>query len=150
MKIRNGFVSNSSSSSFIIDQVYNYDGTEDIVECFNGPGNWEPLTTEDILDWLKQAIITYYKNQLKTAKRRITKDRWIKPGDTQKYIQKEKEWIKARLEYAQKHLDEELWLEPTLECTQCDIDYWYPGYVKDAYSRIIGDTSDNFYTRGSC
>lgn len=53
MKIRNGFVSNSSSSSFLIYGVYNPDIPEDLLELVNK-------------DFIKEAWSVWYQEVLKT------------------------------------------------------------------------------------
>lgn len=52
MKIRNGFVSNSSSSSFIIKNVNN----EEVAVYNKRTKEWECWTAHDILEWVKSMM----------------------------------------------------------------------------------------------
>lgn len=66
MKIRTGFVSNSSSSSFIIDR-----GCEDAIPIYNkNQGYFEEWTSTDIINWVKSIV----KRESKRNNRGMTND----------------------------------------------------------------------------
>lgn len=62
MKIRQGFVSNSSSSSFIIRNVNN----NELAVYNKSDKEWYVWTAQDVLDWVKSMIKREYKRQNST------------------------------------------------------------------------------------
>lgn len=65
MKIRNGFVSNSSSSSFIISDSYLYDAEKN---------SYVEYSEEDFVFEMKQMIKRWKKNRIKNDKAKLRQD----------------------------------------------------------------------------
>lgn len=132
MKIRSGFVSNSSSSSFIISDnvVYVKDG-----------GFYDEYNAEDILEAVKTEIRKYRDNQIKYAKCYLKhyKDKPTE-GDISDYRKGIQSW------YSDKNIDEEIQVLPLDKAQDIihDLDYWYSKRVLRHGKYIIFDKSDNF------
>ena len=134
MKIRSGFVSNSSSSSFIISDnlVYN--------KVYNA---YDELDAEDILNAVKYEIRKYRDNKTKYAKRYL---KHYKDEPTEGDISDYRKVIMAR--YSDKNIDEEIQVLPLDKAQDVihDLDYWYSKRVLQHGKYIIFDKSDNFIT----
>lgn len=132
MKIRSGFVSNSSSSSFIISNnlVYVKDG-----------GFYDEYNTEDILNSVKDEIRKYRDNKIKYAKRYL---KHYKDEPTEGDISDYRKGIMTR--YSDKNIDEEIQVLPLDKAQDVirDLDYWYSKRVLQHGKYIIFDKSDNF------
>jgi hypothetical protein len=82
MKIRKGFVSNSSSSSYICDVCGEaetvYDGMQEagLVRCVNGHVHHESEGLSASLEELKKAAITFYKKEIERITRQPEKYSW--------------------------------------------------------------------------
>ena len=132
MKVRSGFVSNSSSSSFIISDnlVYVKDG-----------GFYDEYNAEDILEAVKTEIRKYRDNKIKYAKRYLKhyKDEPTE-GDISDYRKGIQSW------YSDKNIDEEIQVLPLDKAQDIihDLDYWYSKRVLQHGKYIIFDKSDNF------
>lgn len=132
MKIRNGFVSNSSSSSFIISDnlVYN--------NVYNA---YDELDAEDILEAVKTEIRKYRDNKIKYAKRYLKhyKDEPT-AGDISDYRKN------VMTKYSDENIDEEIQVLPLDKAQDVirDLDYWYSKRVLRYGKYIIFDKSDNF------
>ena len=136
MKLRTGFVSNSSSSSFIISNnlVYN-----------NVYNTYDELDAEDILNAVKYEIRKYRDNKIKYAKRYLKHYlKHYKDEPTEGDINDYRKGIMTR--YSDKNIDEEIQVL-TLDKAQDvirDLDYWYSKRVLQHGKYIILDKSDNF------
>ena len=132
MKIRQGFISNSSSSSFIISDnlVYN--------NVYNA---YDELDAEDILNAVKYEIRKYRDNKIKYAKRYL---KHYKDEPTADDINNYRKGIIAR--YSNENIDEEIQVLPLdkVEDVIHDLDYWYSKRVLQLGEYIIFDKSDNF------
>lgn len=132
MKIRSGFVSNSSSSSFIISDnlVYIKDG-----------GFYDEYNAEDILEAVKTEIRKYRDNKIKYAKRYL---KHYKDEPTESDISDYRKGIQSW--YSDKNIDEEIQVLPLNKAQDIihDLDYWYSKRVLQHGKYIIFDKSDNF------
>ena len=132
MKIRSSFVSNSSSSSFIISDnlVYN-----------NVYNTYDELDAEDILNAVKYEIRKYRDNKTKYAKRYL---KHYKDEPTEGDISDYRKGIMTR--YSDKNIDEEIQVLPLDKAQDviCDLDDWYSKRVLQHGKYIIFDKSDNF------
>lgn len=132
MKIRSGFVSNSSSSSFIISDnvVYN--------EVYNV---YDEVDAEDILNAVKYEIRKYRDNKIKYAKRYL---KHYKDEPTEGEISDYRKGVQVR--YSDKNIDEEIQVLPLDKAQDIvnDLDYWYSKRVLQRGKYIIFDKSDNF------
>lgn len=132
MKIRSSFVSNSSSSSFIISDnlVYN--------KVYNA---YDELDAEDILNAVKYEIRKYRDNKTKYAKRYL---KHYKDEPTEGDISDYRKGIMTR--YSDKNIDEEIQVLPLDKAQDVirDLDYWYSKRVLQHGKYIIFDKSDNF------
>lgn len=142
MKIRNGFVSNSSSSSFIIDSKHPVYSSElkdwiwfDDVEEFKS----------FIYDFVTKKLLKWHKNKLKNLKREANRQSWIKTEEQrQKYIEDMKQYYKDRA-FTPKRINK--WLKVALVkdvMEELDLSYWYAGYVLDKDNIVLYDECDNF------
>lgn len=132
MKFRQSFVSNSSSSSFIISDnlVYN-----------NVYNTYDELDAEDILNAVKYEIRKYRDNKIKYAKRYL---KHYKDEPTAGDISDYRKGIMAR--YSDKNIDEEIQVLPLDKAQDVihNLDYWYSKRVLQYGQYIIFDKSDNF------
>lgn len=132
MKIRSGFVSNSSSSSFIISDNLVYDKeSKTYCEC----------NAEDILEMVKYEIRKYRDNKIKYAKRYL---KHFKDEPTAGDISNYRQGVLAT--YSDEEIDEEIQVLPLNEAQKVigDLGYWYSGYVLQHGKYIVFDKSDNF------
>ena len=145
MKVRNGFVSNSSSSSFIIDNMLEDENGayRDLYKEDKKEGGYyaDRWTVDDIKAWVKLQIKKDLEKEYSRAKNGL---------DSGDYSEYDCNRIKADLEYFDEHADEEIYMEPTEHCTSTDFNYWYPGYLKASWNYILGCKSDNFIPDRVC
>lgn len=136
MKIRQGFVSNSSSSSFIISDNLVYNKVDN---------TYDELDAEDILDAVKYEIRKYRDNKIKYAKRYLKRySSCFKNDPTASDIGVYRKGIQSW--YSDKNIDEEIQVLPLDKAQDIirDLDYWYSKRVLQHGKYIIFDKSDNF------
>lgn len=136
MKIRQGFVSNSSSSSFIISDNLVYNKVDN---------TYDELDAEDILDAVKYEIRKYRDNKIKYAKRYLKRySSCFKNGPTASDISVYRKGIQSW--YSDKNIDEEIQVLPLDKAQDVihDLDYWYSKRVLQHGKYVIFDKSDNF------
>lgn len=131
MKIRNGFVSNSSSSSFIItnDHVYNEKSKE-----------WKVFRMQDFLDDVKNECRKYKENQVKYAKRAV--QMWNK-NPSKEQVQQHRDYMLDK--FSEENLDKFIKIFPMhMAKDYLDMDYWYSGSAQSCGLYVVCDTTDNY------
>lgn len=132
MKIRSSFVSNSSSSSFIVSNNVVYDNVDK---------TYYEYDAEDILETVKDEVRKYRDNQIKYAKRYL---KHYKDEPTAGEISDYRKGVQAQ--YSDENIDEEIHVLPPDKAQDIigDLDYWYSKRVLRHGRYIIFDKSDNF------
>lgn len=131
MKIRIGFVSNSSSSSFIItnDHVYNEKSKD-----------WKVFRMQDFLDDVKNECRKYKENQVKYAKRAV--QRWNK-NPSKEQVQQHRDYMLDK--FSEENLDKFIKIFPMhMAKDYLDMDYWYSGSAQNCGLYVVCDTTDNY------
>lgn len=106
MKYRSGFVSNSSSSSFIIGYL-NFK----TLECFD-----KDEVLEDVISMCEK----YFKNKIKNAKNEVLKYNHLEGEKLQKRIEEHKKYCEYRI----KNLKSDIVVD-TIKNLKKDLEYWY-------------------------
>lgn len=136
MKVRNGFVSNSSSSSFIIDScdLYNFKTGED-------------YTPEDIFYQVKKMIQKYRDNGIKNARKEAEKA--VEEYKKWDYDTTVEEQLKSIIQHYERFSDDAIdsYIKVAYIKDENDdnwLDYWYAKRSLSDNNIIIMDTVDNF------
>lgn len=137
MKVRQGFVSNSSSSSFIIDKTW-------ITHVRSG--RYEDITIESVKKYVYKIMRQWRNKGIRNAEKYITSRPYYK-GLTNKKLHDKIEHEKSYYEYRNdKTLDKEISIKPFKKAKK-DLDGWYDSRVLNDMSMeaiVIQDHSDNF------
>lgn len=139
MKIRNGFVSNSSSSSFIIEQDTGY--RED--------GAWGDLyTPNDVKSELIESLKKWQKSKIKNVRREVMNDKYI--TDKERFIKSQKSYYE-RNTYSKDETDKYLDVKYVKDAKDdLDLAYWYAGRVLRDNDIVIFDNIDNYIPEYAC
>lgn len=140
MKIRSGFVSNSSSSSFIISHTYK---------------------KEDILKYVKeQTLVGAVKSLLNDIEYELTGDckkYGYEPGTIKERVEDCKKKLDRFLEYYKEEEYEQIRISTVKEMirdnnedSDFDIAEWYPDLSADDDDWVVYDMDDNFIPENAC
>lgn len=141
MKVRYGFVSNSSSSSFIIDSAWIRHARS---------GRYESITTESVKKYVYKIIRQWRNKGIKDAERYIL-SRPYHQGLTKKELHDKIEYEKRYYEYRNdKALKKNISIKPFKKAKK-DLEGWYDSRilskidtVRGTEAIVIQDHSDNF------
>lgn len=137
MKVRNGFVSNSSSSSFIIESYDLYKK--------NMTGKYTP---EEIFEQVKKMIKKYCDNGIKNARKEAEKlcEQYKKWGYGNSNIDECEENIIRRYErLSEENVEKYIEVQYVKDANQDNwLAYWYAGKDLDNDNIVIMDNVDNF------
>ena len=137
MKIRNGFVSNSSSSSFIVEQYDKYN---------RKTGEWETPTAKDIKKDIVDMLTRWRNNNIKNSRKYYKKHY---PEISEKELLQMIEEHKTRISniYTDTAIKKCIKVTDRGKLSPEEYDtmtYWYPRSVIDTADYIVEDTKDNF------